>query len=444
MDGMSLPVPNHISYMEIDPSLVVVKEGLDRIRTEMGDISKLADSFGKFGQMQTCLVNRNLELIAGGRRLAAAIAAEAKVKVLFADITDPIVMREMELEENIQRKSLTPAEEIMAVNELHELKQKIYGETEQGKAGGWTMEDTAKAIGKTRTSVVADLEMAEALQNFPILNNCKTKSDIKRAMKGLQRISQSVAAVTKYEKEVKETKELFVLHHTNSIEYMKTIQDKSIDILFTDPPYGIDVHETQIALGGVTGGDVTMSGFKYDDSFVASMDKIQILATESARFVKDTGFAVVFCAISHFWIVKAMFDAAGWNCSQRPIIWAKNESGQNNAPDKWMTAGYESMLFARKVDSKLVVEGKVDFIQIPNVTPSKRIHHAEKPVALLKEILSRLGMPGAVVLDTFAGSCSLLEACIELKMFPIGCEELIEAYATGKQRVLDYIKSKGL
>jgi len=444
MESIELPIPDHVSYMEIDPNLIVVKEGLDRIRTEMGDIPKLASSFGKFGQMQTCLVNRNLELIAGGRRLAAAITAETKVKVLFADITDPIIMREMELEENIQRKSLTPAEEIMAVNELHELKQKIYGETVQGKEGGWTMEDTAKAIGKTRTSVVADLEMAEALQNFPILNNCKTKSDIKRAMKGLQRISESVKAVAKYENTVKEKKDLFALYHTDSLEYMKTIADKSVDILFTDPPYGIDVHKTQIAIGGQTGGDVTMSGFKYDDEFNASMDKIQVLAVESARFVKDNGFAIVFCAVSHFWIVKAVFDAAGWNCSARPIIWAKNESGQNNAPDKWMSAGYESMLFARKADSKIVIEGKVDFIQIPNVIPSKRIHHAEKPVALIKELLSRIGLPGAIVVDLFAGSCSTLEACIELKMFPIGCEELLEAYATGKQRLLTYINSKNL
>lgn len=444
MDKLVLPIPDDITFMEVDPEVITVKEGLERIRSEMGDIKKLSASFGKYGQMQTVLVNRQMELIAGGRRLAACLEAKQKVKVLFSDVTDPVIMREMELEENIQRKSLTAAEEIMAINELHELKQKINGETVQGKEGGWTMQDTAQAIGKTRTSVVGDLALAEAIKKFPVLANCKTKTDIKRAVKGLERISQSVAAVDKYEKIIETKQGQFELHHVDSMEYMKTLKDKSIDILFTDPPYGIDVHKSQIALGGVTGGEVTMSGFKYDDDFARSMDKIQVLAKESSRFVKDTGFAVVFCAVSHFWIVRSIFDNAGWNCSARPIIWTKNETGQNNAPEKWMSAGYESMLFARKLDSRLVVEGKVDFIQCPNVLPSVRIHHAEKPVVLIKELLSRLALPSAIVFDPFAGSCSTVEAALDLRMFPIGCEELLEAYATGKQRIVNYFKNKGV
>lgn len=439
-----LPIPDDVLFMEVDPTAIKVKEGLERIRTEMGDIKKLSGSFDKYGQMQTVLVNRNLELIAGGRRLAACLETKHRVKVLFSDITDPIIMREMELEENIQRKSLTAAEEIMAISELHELKQKIHGETTLGKEGGWTMQQTAETIGKTRASVSENLDLAEALKNFPVLGTCKTKSDIKRAMKGLRRISESVTAITEYEKTVQNTKELYALHHVDCLEFMKTIKDKSVDVLFTDPPYGIDIHKTQIALGGKTGGELTTAGFKYNDDFDESMRKIQILATESARFVKDNGFAVVFCAVSNFWIVRPIFEAAGWDCSRRFIVWGKNDSGQNNAPDKWMTAGYETMLFARKIDSKLVLEGKVDLIQVPNVTPSKRIHHAEKPVLLLKEVLSRLCLPGAVVVDPFVGSCALIEAAIELKLFPIGCEHLLEAYSTGKQRIINYLKAKGL
>lgn len=432
-------------YIVVNPLQVKVKDGLPRLRKDMGKIKDLAESFKRFGQMQPVVCNREMELIAGGRRLAACIDSEIDVKVVFADTVDPLQMREMELEENIQRKALTASEEILAVSELHALKQLIHGEAVRGVVGGvgWSETATAEVIGKSRSSVAADLALASALKDFPILANCKTKSDIKRAVKGLQRISDSVAALDNYDAVMKSKESKFEMHNVDSMEFMRGMEDKSVDILFTDPPYGIDIHNTTIGLGGHTGSDVTMSGFQYADGFEESMALINELAIQSSRIVKDSGFAFVFCAISSFWIVRSMFDAAGWNCSQRPIIWIKNESGQNNAPSKWMSAGYESMLFARKIDARIIIEGKVDWVQCPNVVPSVRIHQAEKPVPLIKELLGRVAMPGAIILDPFSGSGATIEAAVEMKMYPIACEVLVEAYATARTRISNYFTKKG-
>ena len=427
-------------FKVVKPTEIKVREGLPRLRSEMGKIKDLAESFGKFGQLQPCVVNREMELIAGGRRLAACMEAGIDVKIVFADTVDPIVMREMELEENIQRKALTAAEEIMAISELHKLKEITKGEYNPSTQTGWTQSNTAEVIGKTRTSVIETLALAKALEDFPVLASCKTKSDIKRAMKGLQRISDSIKANETYDDTMKNNKDKFEFHNVDCIKFMAEMKEKSVDILFTDPPYGIDIHDITIGLGGHTGSKATTTGIKYEDGFEESMKLISELAVESSRVVKDTGFAVVFCAISNFWIIRSLFDAAGWNCSQRPIIWIKNESGQNNAPSKWMSAGYESALFARKIDARIVVEGKVDWVQCPNVIPSIRIHQAEKPVALIKELLSRIAMPGSVVLDPFAGSAATLEAAIELKMHPIGCELSVESYAVAKQRIQKYFE----
>lgn len=427
-------------YKVVKPTEIKVRDGLPRLRSEMGKIKDLAESFAKFGQLQPCVVNREMELIAGGRRLAACIEANIDVKIVFADTVDPIVMREMELEENIQRKALTAAEEIMAVSELHKLKEITKGEYDPSTKTGWTQSDTAEVIGKTRTSVIETLALAKALEDFPVLATCKTKSDIKRAMKGLQRISDSIKANETYDSTMSDNKDKFEFHNVDCIQFMKDMKDKSVDVLFTDPPYGIDIHSLAIGLGGHTGSKNTTTGIKYEDGFEESMKLIGELAVESSRIVKDTGFAVVFCAISNFWIVKSLFEAAEWNCSQRPIIWIKNESGQNNAPSKWMSAGYESALFARKIDARIVVEGKVDWIQCPNVNPSVRIHQAEKPVAVIKELLSRLAMPNSVVLDPFAGSAATLEAAMDLKMYAIGCELSTDAFAVSKQRIQNYFK----
>ena len=63
---------------------------------------------------------------------------------------------------------------------------------------------------------------------------------------------------------------------------------------------------------------------------------------------------------------------------------------------------------------------------------------------LVKELISRLVMPGAVVLDPFVGSGATIEACLDLKIYPIGCEKLVEAYATAKTRITNYLKAKGV
>jgi DNA modification methylase len=431
------------NLVSVKTSIIKVKDDLPRIRQEMGKVKELAESFKKFGQMQPILVNRSFELIAGGRRLAACIEAGIDVQVIFTDTTDNLTMREMELEENIMRKSLTAAEEIKAVAELHAIKQSIYGERGVGNKEGWGMQQTGEVVGKKRDYVTESLELAQALKDFPVLEQCKTKNEMKKAIKGLQRISESVAAAEQYDKAMQKHEDKFSFHHVNCLEFMSTMTDSSVDVLFTDPPYGIDIHDVTINIGGHTGGNISSSGITYDDSYDSSMEIIGKIAIESFRIVKSTGFAFVFCAISNFPMVRTLFEVAGWNCSQRPIIWIKNESGQNNAPSKWMSAGYESLLFARKIDSVIVVEGKVDWIQCPNVIPSQRIHQAEKPVPLIKELLSRVCLPGYTVLDPFAGSASTIEACIELKLIPTGCEMSEEAYAVGKRRLFNYFKQKG-
>jgi DNA modification methylase len=52
-------------------------------------------------------------------------------------------------------------------------------------------------------------------------------------------------------------------------------------------------------------------------------------------------------------------------------------------------------------------------------------------------------MSGAVVYDPFCGSGSTLQASLELNLYPIGCDNLIESFAVAKKRMVDYIKMKG-
>ena len=134
----------------VDPATIKVSNERPRQRKELGEIAKMVESIRQYGQIQPIVVNRDMELIAGGRRLAACIMGGFKAVICFSDEVDPVKLRELELEENLQRKSLTPAEEGFAVKELIDIKQKLFGVPTSGRVGGFTLDDAADLVGKTR------------------------------------------------------------------------------------------------------------------------------------------------------------------------------------------------------------------------------------------------------------------------------------------------------
>jgi len=436
----SLKVDEKLIF-ELNPAEVKVNEELPRHRRELGKIQEMVESIKQFGQIQPIVINRNNELIVGGRRLAACMIGGFKIRACYRDTIDTLLMREMELEENLQRKALTPAEESLAVADLVELKQARLGKPVQGRVGGFTLDDAADVIGKTKSSVIESLQIAAAVRAFPNLSECKTKSEIKSAVRGLQRISDNMTALTTYEEIIKRSKE-FVLVNRDAREHMCGIPEGSVDLLFTDPPFGIQIDKLAMSLGRHTGGDITTTGIKYDDSPEYALELNQLLATESYRFCKSNAHAMVFVGPSHFWTIKNMFNAAGWICSERPVIWIKQGSGQNNNPDAWFSSSYEMMLFARKVDSKLVLYGKPDWIQCNIVSSTERLHQAEKPIALCKELISRVCMPGSYVYDPFMGSGSMIEAAVAMKCLALGCELAVETYAIAVARMTKWEENK--
>jgi len=91
-----------------------------RIRKDMGDITALADSMKRFGQISPILITKNNVLIAGGRRLEAAESLGwTSINAVVAEIPDELSKLEYEVEENIQRRDFTQAE-------VQEATQKIY------------------------------------------------------------------------------------------------------------------------------------------------------------------------------------------------------------------------------------------------------------------------------------------------------------------------------
>ena len=426
----------------IDPLKIKVKDGLARFRRDLGDLKEFGKSLRKTGQIQPVVINRENELVAGGRRIAACILEGLKVKVIYKDIVDPIKMRLWELEENLYRKDLTPAEYALATEELHKLMQQEKGKSISGRTGGHTLDDTAKILGKSRGSVISELERAEMVKAFPELRNAKKKSEFTKTAKGLQKLQVAMSSLKDYEKIASEKTGLYQLYNTDAIEYMRSLPDNCKDILLTDPPYGIDYDKTLIGIGGKTGG-LPSVGFKPEETDEAESALLlyKELATESFRFTTPQAHGYVFCGPEHFWILRQIFISAGWRVYIKPLVWGKPGSGQCNVPSAWPASCYEMFLYIRKDDSKLVKEGQPDWKEYPIVPPSNRIHYNEKPVPLLLNLLERVSLPGQHLVDPFMGSGASIEAGLKMKLLCEGTDSSLEAYSVAVKRIKELEKT---
>ena len=82
-----------------------------RVRINLGDLTSMIDSLRNYGQLNPIVINREYELIIGNRRLEAARQLGwATVQAIIIDRNSELEKLELEMEENIQRRELSPVE----------------------------------------------------------------------------------------------------------------------------------------------------------------------------------------------------------------------------------------------------------------------------------------------------------------------------------------------
>ncbi len=156
------PVGRLVAIDQIEPNP-------DQPRQVMGDLSELIASISEKGIIEPLVVRQRgerFQIIAGERRYQASIQAGLReLPVVVREVDDTEVI-ELALIENLQRKDLTPFEEAEAL---------------QGLADrcGYTHEDLARRLGKSRTSVTESLaltHMPEEVRNLCRLADITSKS----------------------------------------------------------------------------------------------------------------------------------------------------------------------------------------------------------------------------------------------------------------------------
>jgi len=423
--------------VSLDPTAITVREGLSRYRQDMNRVKELAQSIKDNGQIQPIIITKQRELIAGGRRLAACIYLSAiegtpfKVKAIYNEATTDDELRKLEIVENIERENFTPAEEELAIAELHRIMMKekgVKGTSSTPVKKEWNMEKTAVLLNISPATVSRSIKNAAAIAANPELMKCASKGEIKNKAEKTQRLVSAKEAVKKAEAAAPEKKK-FTINCQDVENFMLQISDRSIDIVVTDPPYAISIMEKRAVSSEVDG---------YDDSMKANEYLFKRFPAEVSRVLTEFGAIYMFIGSEHFQHFIKAFEEQGMKVYWKEIIWIKGTAGQTNRPDMWPGDCYEKILFARKVSHRLIKEGMPNWIQCDPL--KNKVHQAEKPVKLIENLLYRSCIPKQTLIDPFCGSGAILEAGAMFGLNVSGCDINADFVALAKERMLKYEK----
>ena len=205
------------------------------------------------------------------------------------------------------------------------------------------------------------------------------------------------------------------------LELMKGMPDGSVDMILTDPPYGMNYQSnrrTSTPKFKKIKGDTEVSWYK---AFIR----------ECYRVLKSDSHAYVFCNeynVSHF---RKMQEDAGFN-NKRTLIWLKNN---HTSGDLLGDYGNKTEYINFMHKGRRLLNGKRN----NNVLEFKRVqssvHPTEKPIDLLEFLIEKSTTEGDVILDPFAGSGTTGVACQNLNRNFILMEQEPEYVEIIKERL---------
>lgn len=219
------------------------------------------------------------------------------------------------------------------------------------------------------------------------------------------------------------------VHCLPALELLRGIGDNSIDVIVTDPPYGIDYE---------AGHDVDFSGLprKTERTFGADTFDPTWLS-EARRVLKPTG-AMYLCThwrIQHKWLEA--IEAAGM-CVAQKIVWDKGHWGQGDL--RYFGPQCEELLFVPMPEHKLREKRRGNVWRIGgqgNVwnEAQAKYHPTQKPIKLFEVCIRFSSDVDGVVLDPFAGSGTAAVAAVGLRRQFIVGEILPEYCAVARKRI---------
>jgi DNA modification methylase len=413
-------------------SQVTIEEGRHRKVFDQKEIDNLAESIAQFGVLHPPVVredgNGGFLLMAGERRMRAIKQLHATGRAipgvppgmmpytLFENI-DPIMAKEIELEENLRRVDLSWKETALATAELHKMRK----EADPNWTAVKTVEEIRERGGATlNPTVVRNRTLLAENLNRPEVASASSEA---QAMKNLTRILETEFR-TAMAKKIVPVSSTHILENIDAVEGIKQfVTPASVDVVITDPPYGINA--------GEFGVETVIETHNYSDSWEETESLLANTITALTAVCKEQAHLYMFCDLSHWIEIREILELNDWEVWNRPLVWVKN-TGYTPKPHYGPRRNYETIIFANR-GKRMVTGVYSDVLVYPAVV--NKIHAAQKPVDLYRDLLLRSVIPGSVVLDPFCGSGVVFEAARALNLRAIGFDNDPAAFAIASGRL---------
>lgn len=401
-----------------------------RCREDYGDIEGLALSIQRFGLLHPIVVDENLRLLAGERRLRAHKFLDLKeIEVTYKKDLDEAQKKELELEENLKRKDLNWPELVVANKELYDIRVKLYGHRVKGhESDGYGRQDHALALGKSQGMISQDLQLADALVKFPELAKEKSKTV---AFNKFQKMRDDMA-IKEWTRRGKTPTDPRVIHGDSYVE-TKKMKDESVDFIYTDPPFAVGIDEKAKQKKAVKD-----PGYKDDPHEV--MENLRLTIRELYRVLKMDSHMIIAFAMNNYMDLYKILIEAGFTVERTPLIWNKI-TGSTPHSGKYFPYAYEPHFWCMKGRRELF-STFCDMFTYKRVPDKHKYHPLERPQALNSAFIQSISVPGEVGLDPYGGGGSFMETCITLGRKPIVIEKSEKHYLRILDR-LEEIKERG-
>src|SRR5208282_2681115 len=387
----------------------------ERFRQDYGDIDGLKRSIEKFGlAFEPILLDRENNLLAGGRRFRAYTElGRSTIPSIYLDEVDDILAREIELEENIQRKELDWQEVADLTAKIHALKTAKYAgqlapardditsgpvltdeerKQKHRTVPAWTQNNTADLMGVSPPTVTRKLFLARAMEIMPELRDEDSESAaIKKIDRRLEELERELGYRQLKKAGKLEEGKTGQVWLGDCLELLEKIDDKSVDCIIIDPPYGV-----------LEAGGIGRYEQHFDDDPVTAMRTLQLVAKELQRVAKDDAHIYVFFGIKMWTQTKGIFDSLAFDVDPIPLVWVKTTGSVVDWDFRYANY-WEPILFITNRTRRLNFKRSNVFVfdSVPN---NERSNVAEKPLGLIQELINLSTNEGDLVLDCFAGS----------------------------------------
>lgn len=196
----------------------------------------------------------------------------------------------------------------------------------------------------------------------------------------------------------------YKLHLGDCLEFMREMEDKSVDVVFADPPYG---NETDYA----TYNDTRENLVKLVNGFMPEALRI------ARRVVVTSGVKNMYLYPEYTWVLSWVNMAGvgssswGFSCWQPILVYGK---------DPFLSQG-----LGRRADTFMQKNNQVADVN----------HPCPKPTNVMRWIIERTSIKGETVFDPFMGSGTTGVACVELGRNFIGCEISEDYFKIAEKRI---------